>query len=148
QARQWCDSGRGQRRPGTAVEEIKELVVERTVAVVNSGEDERRRRFGVPGGRPRDADGGEARARGCGAQEQHVIGVDHRRVRGGAVGLPDWSTVEAGQSLSRLGIVSKPRSHTNRSGLSRSRNWPKIAIPSSSWLSTNSRSNSAISASR
>src|SRR5438874_4790682 len=45
-------------------------------------------------------------------------------------------------------MSENPRSHTNRSGSSRSRNCPTIRMPSSSWVSTSSRSKRRISVSR
>ena len=66
-----------------------------------------------------------------------------------AVCFPHRTAVEACKRLrARVDMSAKPRSHTNRSGRSRSRNSPIRRIGYASWLSTNSRSNSSISTSR
>jgi GntR family transcriptional regulator / MocR family aminotransferase len=93
---------------------------------------------------------GERRAAGAGDDRGDVLreAVDHRSVRGVAVALPDRAAVNRRRLRARESIVSKPRSQTNLSGSSRSRNVPMIFMPASSWLSTKLASNRSMRTSR
>src|SRR5829696_4430435 len=131
-----------------AVKEVQERLIERAVAVVEGREDTRRRRCGVADWGPPGGGGREAGSRPHRPQQQHVVTIDHRGVGLVLVRLPDRPAVEAAQCLGATRHVVEPSQPDEPVGVVQVAELPQIAMPTASWVSTNSRSKRSINTSR
>ena len=140
-------TGRGQRRDDVIGEELDEAVVGRTAVVHGSGDDRAGTSVvpsagGVSPGAGSRRRGAAARAAGrCRSRSSSCSRSRRARARPGR-------SRRRSSASARVGRSAKPRIQTNRSGSSRSRNWPAMCIPAASCPSTKCSSKTSIKVSR